>query len=345
MRFKKFKKESKMDKKNQTPKPYQSNGYWYFYAYDRDGKRKKFSTGAKNEQEAKAFIRQWMKCPIVPTKKCNLRDTISPYLHLETNPKMNQSAITGGLYGKTHANMMRLKAKRLLEDIPSIYLNMQLSKLSRTDCIHIREIIWKKHGSTSVAHNEWKAFKTMISYAAKCGEIQLSPAAGLEDIAYKKKERLAIPYEDVKAIMDSDLFLSKEQKAHNYWVIWDKSLGASWKEACKSLDLTKRLSGELPFHTWAYDKNTISRLVRFLWLESDTSLLLKSRGFYYTSQFVPTRYSLEDFFKKQVATQFNQIVTLLDSSVNNRNVNIELHEYKRLVELLEQKYNDMGDET
>lgn len=189
-------------------------GYWYFHAYDADGTRRSISTRTRDKEEAKKVLKEFRIFRIVPIdNKKTLRSCLMEFSDKDTNPRYQEAQITGRLYGRLHAINTATLARRLVDIIPNIFLSKHIKDLSRVDCISIRRIIWQQYGSTSVAYNTWKKFKTIISYCAKAGYITQSPAVGLEDISYEKRKKIALPAEDIKAIMDEkSLFLSEEYR-------------------------------------------------------------------------------------------------------------------------------------
>lgn len=203
-----------MSKSNSVPTLFQSNGSWYFYTYDGYGKRRKIATGTKDLTEAEKFRKEFMKAPVVQIeKRRTLKSCLIEFTDTSTNPKYQESKITGKMYSHLHAVNMELNAKRLVQLLPAKYLTKAIRDISRIDCIEIRKRIWQEYGSSSVAYNVWKGFKTILSYCSQSGYIMQSPAAGLDNISYEKKKRAAIPAEDIRTIMDTDVFLSDEYRA------------------------------------------------------------------------------------------------------------------------------------
>lgn len=190
------------------------SGYWYFHAYDVDGKRRSISTRTQDRKEAEKILKEFQRFHIVQIdNRKTLRACLSEFSDKDSNPRYQEAKITGRLYGSLHAINTATLSRRLLEILPNIYLSKHIKDITRIDCISIRKIIWQQYGSTSVAYNTWKKFKTILSYCAKDGYITQSPATGLENINYEKKKKLALPADDIKAIMEEkSLFLSEEYR-------------------------------------------------------------------------------------------------------------------------------------
>ena len=136
----------------------------------------------------------------------SLRDILIPFASEESNPAMIHANQIGRNYSKRYARGLALCIRRLgnlLKERYPALLTIPIVKITRRDCYEIIQIVREKYGNTSVSGNIEKAFKSVLSFAYKTGQIENNPTAMLERLPLKpQKKRDAICAKDVATLLD-----------------------------------------------------------------------------------------------------------------------------------------------
>lgn len=199
------------------PKPFLRNKIWYFRYTDRYGKRVQKSTQCQKKAEAQKIIKNIIDLLDSDfDMEITLEQLLSLYTNPLTNPRYLDAQISGASYGMRYAIKVGKEAEVFLKTLSNrkALLHQPLHKITRRTVKDMAQMIVHEHGRTAKARSMYKMVKTTFSQAADDGIIQMSPALGLPDIKVKPvKKKFALPPQDIRKIIHSDLFPSQEAKA------------------------------------------------------------------------------------------------------------------------------------
>lgn len=181
--------------------------FYYFKAFE-NGKRKTFSTHCNDEFEALKYIAKWHREQVNcnPSVAMDLALVLSLWTDPECNPKKLYCQNVGEPYSDRHAKHIAAQITWVIDvvkDMP-IY-NQNVNDLTRAQCKGLFDRIIELHGRTNHSLAMIKAFKSIISWMYKNGEIEMNPSQQLKNVKPENRTfRLAITRNDMIKILSMD---------------------------------------------------------------------------------------------------------------------------------------------
>lgn len=197
---------------------YQRSGsrYWYCKYLNDKGAVVRVSTGEETQEAAIRYIQSLKtnRMGLAIGVDAKFSAILAVYANPETNPRKLAAKMDGTSYGESHAKRASAVAKKierlLRKDAPEL-LSKYISKFNKADCYRIKEIIYVSYGNTRNAQETLEMVKTFFSQAETEGRIELSPFRSIRNIKYESKRRIAIPAENLAAIIEhKEMFVTEK---------------------------------------------------------------------------------------------------------------------------------------
>ena len=180
---------------------------FYYWTYDRYGKRHRFSTGKTKKTEAFSFCIERMSagnliCHTPVVERITLSDYGKNFWNYETCPIIQSKILRGGHYSvkmaTNHQALFDHHIKPFLGD-------KDLSSLTSSDIESwLLHLPGEKGLSNKTANNAFETLRQMLNQAVLDNYIDKNPALNIKPLINKSIRREAFTHEEVKALLSRE---------------------------------------------------------------------------------------------------------------------------------------------
>lgn len=229
-------------KKTQFPSLFRS-GNNYFFKVTVNGERVSVATHADNIEDARRFQENYFSRDKTegPKKVVALFRLFSS---AESNPKYLEASITGKNYTFRYARMEAVRAKHLLEIVPSSILDMPLKMLTRKEVEEIRSVIFRKYGTRPMSADVFKTFKACLNWAYQKGYMKEMVAFRTEGIKVDRKEKDIPPFSFLLETAKNPLCFRSEVDMDRFFILMGTGLRRAELSAVQGKQLRRAMFGE-----------------------------------------------------------------------------------------------------
>lgn len=194
---------------NQYPEPWKGRGspYWYFTYVRPDGKRINKSTKARNKNQARNFIRQFID-QLQYTQK-TLGEYCQPYYVWQSCPIVKHRLSEKKSIGTEHVQQQRGRIERYVLEDPIAAI--KLGELKPGDLVDWRFRIQNQY-SDGAANNAMKALKAVLHEALFRGEIERDPTLGIGNIKLDSLEVGVLTEEELAQLFNPDNAILEDKR-------------------------------------------------------------------------------------------------------------------------------------
>jgi integrase len=187
------------------------NSIWYYYAYDKTGERRRFSTGQKTKMAAQAYCTELLKkdrlIPEIKKTDITFLEFSQPFWIWEKCPIVTDKILRGFSYSQTLCksnrgsmakNIIPTFGKIKLRDITPSMINTWLLGLQKPRIIKGKE----KPGLSNATSNKMlRILKEMLDEAIRQGLIDANPCEMIRRLHEKAHRRDAFSIEEAAKIL------------------------------------------------------------------------------------------------------------------------------------------------
>ena len=183
-----------------------SNGVYYYYAYDTDGRRYKRSTGMVSKRLALEEIQRRIELGTLisrdgeqdPSMYITFSEYAEPFWIWDTCPIIQDKLARGGHYSE---DLCASNRKSMEKHILPYFGDMKLGKITRKDIDQWILNLPKEHNiSSSTANKMLAILKQMLRMAVYKGDLKESPADGVRPLVEKENRRGAFTADEVEKL-------------------------------------------------------------------------------------------------------------------------------------------------
>lgn len=219
------------------------SGNNYFFKITVNGERISVPTHADNLEDARRFQQNYFSRDKSEGPK-KVVALLRLFSSAEENPKYLEASITGKNYTYRYARMEAVRAKHLLEIIPSSILDMPLKMLTRKEVEEVRSTIFRHYGTRPMSADVFKTFKACLNWAYQKGYMREMVAFRTEGIRVDKKEKDIPPFSFLLETAKNPLCFRTEVDMDRFFILMGTGLRRAELSAVQGKQLRRAMVGE-----------------------------------------------------------------------------------------------------